>query len=203
MFPAPILPRRMPLDRDSEFALLIEPLLNPAYRFAMHLSHNAEDAEDLIQEAALLALQNFQKFQPGTNFKAWLFRIILNRFCSRRRRDSRVVELDDVVEQKFVDQRRSDGFYTRSSDPATVVVDRIDSAAIHDAISALPHEFCTVCSLYLIEDMSYQEIAESLRIPVGTVRSRLHRGRAILRQELRSQAESRGIVQAVPAFHHA
>jgi RNA polymerase sigma-70 factor, ECF subfamily len=186
---------RTVIDRHDEFVPLLEPLLDPAYRLALHLSRNAADAEDIVQDAALLAFRHFTKFEIGTNFKAWFFRILVNRFYSRFRGAGTLATADVGHEWPLHAAHGDGGCFSRIDDPGVIVQARIESEMISAAIDRLPADFRAVCVLYLIQDLSYRDVAEFLDIPVGTVRSRLHRGRRILQVELRQLAQERGFLR--------
>ncbi|HZF66520.1 MAG TPA: sigma-70 family RNA polymerase sigma factor [Gemmatirosa sp.] len=182
-------------DRHAEFTGLLGPLLDAAYRMALHLARNPADAEDLLQDAALLAFRHFDQFRAGTNFRAWFFRILLNRFYSRyRRRDARIT-FDDQVAATAPVHEGPEGFFSRVARPDAQLLARVDADAITAAIGGLPDDFRAVCTLYLVQDLSYKEIAALLDVPVGTVRSRLHRGRRLLQRALSGLAAERGIIQ--------
>lgn len=180
------------------FEALLTPLLGPAYGAALHLTRNPADAEDLVQEAALLACRGFGSFEQGTNFKAWFFRILANCFYSKyrkRKREGTVVELEDTPELYLYCQTAAVGLHRQTDDPATVVMGKLDTEQVSAAIDALPEEYRVVATMYFMQDFSYQEIADMLGIPVGTVRSRLHRGRHMLQKALWQIAQERGIVR--------
>lgn len=180
-----------------ELETLLLPLLNSAYGTAMHLTRNRADAEDLVQEASLLACRGFGTFEQGTNFKAWFFRILTNCFYSKyrkRKREGTQLELEDSPELYLYCQTAAAGLHARTEDPATAVMSRLDSEQVGSAIDALPEEYRVVATLYFLQDFSYQEIAEVLAVPVGTVRSRLHRGRRMLQKALWTVAQERGII---------
>lgn len=184
-------------DNDVEFTQLLEPLLDAAYGLALHLSRNPADADDVVQEAALLAYRHFARFERGSNFRAWFFRILVNCFYSRYRkgrREQRDLPLDDASELHLFVQSRETGLHAQTADPATLLMSRLDADLITDAIASLPDEFRAVCSLYLVQDLAYKEIASMLELPIGTVRSRLHRGRRLLQRALWSMAVERGII---------
>jgi RNA polymerase sigma-70 factor (ECF subfamily) len=177
------------------FEELLLPLLDAAYGVALHLTRNRADAEDLVQDAALLAFRAFDTFQPGTNFKAWLFRIIYNCHISRYRRRMRLdgmMGLEDASEFYILARMFEAGTPPQGSDPLATTIGRLQSDEVSAALQALPEEYRAVCTMYFIEDFSYQEIAEMLGIPVGTVRSRLHRGRKMLQKRLWQLAEDQG-----------
>jgi RNA polymerase sigma-70 factor (ECF subfamily) len=183
-------------DAGSYDALLL-PLLDSAYGTALHLTRNAADAEDLVQDAALLASRGFASYEQGSNFKAWFFRILTNAFYSKyrkRKREGVQMELQDTPELYLYCQTAAAGLHAGSENPAAVVMDKLDGAMIGTAIDALPDDYRVVATLYFMQDFSYQEIAEVLEVPVGTVRSRLHRGRRILQRALWQVAHDRGII---------
>lgn len=193
------------VSRD-EFSALLEPHMSRAYGVALHLTRNAADAEDLVQEAALLAYRGFATFERGTNFRAWFLRVLTNAFLSgqRKKRPEAVAVSLDEVPSAFI-QRRAHEQVTDESpegrglaggDVARAVVGKLEADQVAAAIDALPEEFRVAAVLYFLDDQSYQSIAETLGVPVGTVRSRLHRGRALLQQRLWRLAEDHGLVAA-------
>lgn len=172
---------------EKTFDALFEPILSPAYGMAYHMTRCREEAEDLVQEAAVQAYRAFHTFQPGTNFKAWFFRILINCFRSayrKRKREPEIMPLDDAPDLYLYLQTANAGLHKRSSNPAALVIGQMSEAQIKRAIEALPEEFRVVSVLYFMEEVSYQEIADILDCPVGTVRSRLHRGRKLLQKAL-------------------
>ena len=182
------------------FEALLRGVVGPALGAALRLTANRQDAEDLVQEAALNAFKSFATFQPGTNFKAWFFRILMNCFYSshrrRRRAEYSVEEMEDAHELYLYERTAEAGLHDRGTDPAKLALGQIAAEDIARALESLPEEYRVVCTMYFIEDFSYQEIADMLGIPVGTVRSRLHRGRRMLQKALWRVAEERGIVPA-------
>ena len=183
-------------SRES-FEQLLTPLLGKAYGLAYSLLGNSAEAEDAVQEAALLAFRNFSSFEPGTNFKAWFFRILTNWCFGRHRQRKRrpgTVEFEEVSPAYLSKQTRAAGLRMPGSDPVGDVVGKLDVEQIRSAIGALPEEFRAVAALYFLEDSSYEEIASVLEVPIGTVRSRLHRGRRMLQKSLWSLAVESGIV---------
>lgn len=182
---------------DADFKSLLEPVLEPAYRTAYHLTRNEADAEELVQEAALLAFKGFGRFKPGTNFKAWFFTILRNRFISiyrKKQREIKTVELEDAPELYMYTKSMESGLSTQTSEPAKYVIEQLDAEQVATALSELPMEFREAATLYFTQDMSYHDIAEVLGVPVGTVRSRLHRGRKLLQEKLWHLAEDYGLV---------
>jgi RNA polymerase sigma-70 factor (ECF subfamily) len=182
------------------FESLLEPLLDAAYGIALRYTQNRADAEDLVQEAALLAFRGFGGFEAGTNFRAWFLRIMTNCFFSKyrkRRRQVAEVDLEEAPELYLYSQTETLGLHTRVEDPASRLMAKLAAEHIEAAIAALPDEYRVVATLYFLQEVSYQEIAEITGIPVGTVRSRLHRGRRLLQKALWVIAEERGIVSAL------
>ena len=182
----------------SEFEALLAGVLEQAYGTAMRLTGNSADAEDLVQDAALLAHRGFGSFTAGSNFRAWFYRILMNRFYSNYRRQRRTgvtVDLEDTPELYLYEQAEAAGLKP-SEDNAAALIDRLDAEAVEQALGALPDEFRAAATLYFMQDLPYQEIAEILDVPIGTVRSRLHRARRMLQKALWMIAQERGIVSA-------
>jgi RNA polymerase sigma-70 factor (ECF subfamily) len=186
-----------PTTVQEAFEALFRPILNMAYGTAVRLTHDRTEAEDLVQDAALLAFRAFGSFQPGTNFKAWFFRILTNAFYSRHRKTKHErdnVSTEDLPALYLYARTAEIGLHSQERDPASALMDKFDTEHVTEALDALPEEYRVVSSLYFIDDLSYQQIAEAIGCPVGTVRSRLHRGRRMLQKALWRIAEERGIV---------
>ncbi len=184
-------------ERESAFEALLAPVLSAAYGAALHMTRNAADAEDLVQEAALLALRGFGTFEQGTNFKAWFFRILTNCFYSKHRKEKRqpsTIDLADAPDLYLYSRSVAEGLPHRGPDPASQLLERLGTEQVTTAIQQLPEEYRVVSSLYFMQDFTYQEIARVLSCPVGTVRSRLHRGRKMLQKALWQLAMDQGIV---------
>jgi RNA polymerase sigma-70 factor (ECF subfamily) len=163
----------------------------------MRLSRNQADAEDLVQEAAFLAYRAFGSFAQGSNFRAWFLKILTNCHYSKLRREkSRPVtsDLDDTPDLYLYARSGQAGFPTQGPDPAAELLEKLGTERIAAAMARLPDEYRVVSTLYFMEDLSYEEIAQVLECPVGTVRSRLHRGRKMLQKALWRIAEEDGIV---------
>jgi len=187
----------MSRERQRQFEALLTPVLGPAYGAAFHMTRSREDAEDLIQDASLQAFRAFDSFEPGTNFKAWFFRILTNLFYQRyrrRRREPQIAPLEDASELYLYIQASRAGVREDTENPAERVLGALDTEAVGRAIEALPEEYRVVAALYFMEEFSYQEIADMVGCPVGTVRSRLHRGRRMLQKALWGIAAERGVV---------
>ncbi|MDQ3995993.1 MAG: sigma-70 family RNA polymerase sigma factor [Gemmatimonadota bacterium] len=184
---------------DADFDMLIRNVLGPAFGTALRMTGNRQDAEDLVQEASLAAYRGFVTFQPGTNFKAWFFRIMMNCYLTSRRRARQETSMQDLEDSHaaYLFMRTAEaGLHARFDDPAGATIGQMAQEDVASALKALPEEFRVVCTLYFMEDLAYQEIADILRLPVGTVRSRLHRGRKMLQKRLWAVAEDQGIVRA-------
>jgi RNA polymerase sigma factor (sigma-70 family) len=157
--------------------MLAIPLLNSTYNFARWIVRNDHDAEDLVQETYLKALGNFSSFRSGTNFRAWIFRILRNTFLnSRPKLDCRMTVELNCDEPSLVT--------TDPEDPESLLIEKSTAAAIWDAIEHLPRSSREVILLSDVEDFAYREIAEILGVPIGTVMSRLARARSAVRRAL-------------------
>ena len=167
-----------PLAGFEELAM---PLFDSLYNFARWLVHNSNDAEDLVQETYLKALRSFGSFQPGTNFRAWIFQILRNTFltsCSKlERRMTVALDSEDDGPELAVD----------TETPETILMNRSNSQLVQRAIDDLPVHYRETLLLCEVEEMSYQEIAEILSIPIGTVMSRLARARKAVREIVHSE----------------
>ena len=187
-------------DRAARFEACLTPVLGLAYGTALHMLGHREDAEDLVQEAALRAYSAFDAFQEGTNFKAWFFKIMTHLVLNRARRQRREpvtgqVDLDEG-DLSLYDRTRRSGLPCRGDDPAASVLGKMEAETIVAALEALPDDYRLVASLYFMGSFSYQEIAEMAGCPIGTVRSRLSRGRKLLQKALWETAVDRGLVSA-------
>jgi len=186
----------------AAFEVLFLGVVDSAFGTALRLIRNRADAEDLVQEAALLAFRGFGSFQPGTNFTAWFFRILMNCFYSRHRVSKRrpsTVDWDDTPDLYLYARSGETGFPTGGPDPAAELLERLGAEQVASAIERLPEEYRIVSTLYFMEDLTYEEIGHALDCPIGTVRSRLHRGRKMLQKALWQVAHEAGIVTPVPA----
>jgi len=183
---------------DQEFETMLVAILDSAYRLALRLTGESGDAEDLVQEAALRAFRFRHTFQRGTSFKAWFYRIVVNQFyTTTRRKHVTTTPLDELTDAHdiFMYARSAEaGLLPAAADPSDGVIARMAEDDVARALASLPEEFRTVATLYFMDDLSYQEIADILDVPIGTVRSRLHRGRHMLQKQLWRIAEELGIV---------
>ena len=172
--------------------------LDALYRTALRMTRSEEEAEDLVQETYIRAFRFQEQFEAGTNLKAWLFRILTNTFINQfRRRKSRpqTTELDDVDESALYRHMTGASAASTAAEPEAVVLDRVVDSEVTKALEELPEKFRTVVLLD-VEGFSYKEMAEMLHVPIGTVMSRLHRGRKFLQKRLYDLARDRGIAAA-------
>ena len=169
--------------------------LDALYRTALRMTRSEADAEDLVQETYIRAFRFKDQFTLGTNMKAWLFRILTNTFINTYRRKAAqpdVTDLDGVDEFSLYRRMADDRAASSSPDPEAELLSRVVDTEVTDALEELPEKFRTTVLLD-VEGFSYKEIAEMLSIPIGTVMSRLHRGRKFLQKRLYDLARERGI----------
>jgi RNA polymerase sigma-70 factor, ECF subfamily len=160
-------------------------LADQVYRVARHLSNSREDAEELVQETYARAFRSWRSYTPGTNLRAWLLRILTNLNIDRGRRSQRAPQTQALEANDYYlyDKLSADGDGGQPADEERVV-ERLSQDDIVTALATVPHDFRDVIVLVDIGDFSYQDAAQILDIPIGTVMSRLHRGRRILKREL-------------------
>ncbi|CAN5115681.1 RNA polymerase sigma factor SigR [soil metagenome] len=190
---------RSAADIAAEKSALFEeqalPFMDQLYAAAMRMTRNPADAADLVQETCVKAFQAFAQFQQGTNLKAWLYRIQTNTFINNYRKNQRnpyqgtIDDLEDwqLGNAESVTQSTS----TRSAEAEAI--DHLPDSAVKDALQSIPEDFRLAVYFADVEGFSYQEIADIMKTPVGTVMSRLHRGRRMLREKLADYARERGI----------
>jgi RNA polymerase sigma-70 factor (ECF subfamily) len=180
----------MDTQNDSgSFEELAMPLFARLYNFAHWLTQDRDEAEDLVQEACMKALKGFGSFRQGTNFRAWMYRILKNTFLtSRAGLRATTVSLDD--EDESVAEPIARGT------PESILISSSDQQAIQAALEELPLQYREVILLCDVEEMSYQEIAATLAIPIGTVMSRLSRGRKAMRASL-NEASIRSAARSI------
>lgn len=180
-----------PNTLHEAFARDAIPHMDALYNFALRMTRNPDDASDLVQETYLKAYRFFHKFEQGTNCKAWLFKILKNTYINTYRKNAstpQTVEYDEI--EDFYELIRSDR--SDSNNPQEKLFDNLLDDDIVRALESLPEDFRTVVLLCDIEGFTYEEIAEFADCPVGTVRSRLHRGRKLLHEKLSLVAGKRG-----------
>jgi len=170
---------------SSDFSLF-ERHIDALYRSALRLTRKPEDAEDLVQETYLRAYRYRNRFKPGTNEKAWLFTIMTNVFRNKlRKRPAPEDSIDEPgTDFSIYDQMRRDGMPVHLMSPEEIIVDRGFGAEVKRALEELPVPMRMVVVLVDVEDFSYKEVASILEIKIGTVMSRLHRGRQALQKKL-------------------
>jgi RNA polymerase sigma-70 factor (ECF subfamily) len=181
---------------QATFAEQAMPLMSSLYSAALRMTRNAADAEDLVQETYLRAYRGFGNFQEGTNLKAWMYRILTNTYINAYRAKKRRFEETDLDEtEDLYLYRRLGGLESaqlgRSAEDE--LLDYFTETEVKDAIEALPEQFRMAVVLADVEGFSYKEIAQILDVPIGTVMSRLHRGRKALQKQLYEFAVSRGL----------
>lgn len=172
---------------EADFQTEAMPHLDALYRYALRLTRNDKDAEDLVQDTFLRAFRFWGNYQQGTNCKAWLFRIMKNLFLNKidkRKRSPDPTSLDDTEEWYLYSQLKEAGPDAVREDPASIFELKDWTEQIQEAIQRLPEDFREPLVLFDGEGMSYQEIADLLELPIGTVRSRLNRARKKLQQDL-------------------
>jgi RNA polymerase sigma-70 factor (ECF subfamily) len=170
--------------------------LDSLYRTALRMTRNPEDADDLVQDTLVRGFRFYDRYQPGTNFRAWLFRILTNTYInSYRKKQARPQEssLDDTEEFFLYNQLANQG--EAADKVEDTVLDQLGADAIQRAIDELPPQFRTTVQLADVEGLSYQEVAEALNIAKGTVMSRLFRGRRLLQRALWDQARMAGYAE--------
>jgi RNA polymerase sigma-70 factor (ECF subfamily) len=173
------------------------PLLPSLYGAAIRLTRNPTDAEDLVQETYLRAYRGFRGFQEGTNLKAWLYRILTNSYINtyrKKQREPQTVDGPEDIDEWYLYDRLGGQNVEGSAEEK--VLDKIPDQAVKDAVESLPERFRLPVLLADVEGFSYKEIAEIMDTPIGTVMSRLHRGRKALEKALWETAKERGFVDA-------
>jgi RNA polymerase sigma-70 factor, ECF subfamily len=179
----------------ARFERDVVPLLPGLYGAALRMTRNKADAEDLVQETYLRAYRGFAGFEEGTNLKAWLYRILTNSFINtyrKKQREPQIVEGPDDIDDWYLYDRLGGRNVEESAE--NEVLDAIPDADVKAALESLPENFRLAVLLADVEGFSYKEIAEIMDVPIGTVMSRLHRGRKALERALWDTARERGLV---------
>ncbi|MBD3181850.1 sigma-70 family RNA polymerase sigma factor [Candidatus Poribacteria bacterium] len=176
-------------EKKREFEEIAIQYMDSLYSAALRMTRDGNEAEDLVQDAYLRAYRFFDKFEKGTNFKAWLFKILKNIYINKYRKRSKMPQMVEVSDVEVV------GELSDTYTPENEIFDKLLDDDLTSAIEDLPEEFRFAIILSDVEGLSYKEIANVLDIPIGTVMSRLHRGRKLLRESLKDYAEKRGFAK--------
>jgi len=179
--------------KHAEFEHEALPHMDVLYNFALRTTGNADDARDLLQETYLKAYRFWDKYEKGTNIRAWLFRIMKNSYINRYRKETKEPDKVDYNSvENFYNSIRSD--QTDPNDLEEKIFGGLLGDEVAKALESIPEDFRTVVILCDIEGLTYEEIAEFIECPIGTVRSRLHRGRKLLQAKLLEYAKTQGIL---------
>ncbi len=185
---------------DDELRALFEeqalPFIDQLYAAGMRMTRNPSDAQDLVQETYVKAFSAFRQFQQGTNLKAWLYRILTNTFINsyrKKQRDPYKNTIDDLEDWQLGEAVSTTSASRVSRSAEAEAIDHLPDSTVKEALQSIPEDFRLAVYLADVEGFSYQEIADIMKTPVGTVMSRLHRGRRLLRDRLTGYAEERGI----------
>ncbi|WP_203135917.1 sigma-70 family RNA polymerase sigma factor [Microbacterium sp. JZ31] len=189
-------PEATPRRQFEEQAL---PFMDQLYGAAMRMTRNPSDAADLVQETFVKAFASWASFTQGTNLKAWLYRILTNTYINTYRKKQREPyqgTIDDLEDWQLGGAESTTAMSSRSAEAEAI--DHMPASVVKDALQSIPDDFRMAVYLADVEGFAYQEIADIMKTPIGTVMSRLHRGRRLLRDLLKDYAAERGIQAAAP-----
>jgi RNA polymerase sigma-70 factor (ECF subfamily) len=190
-------PTDQPQDARAQFEEQALPFMDQLYAAAMRMTRNPADAADLVQETFVKAFASWKTFTQGTNLKAWLYRILTNTYINTYRKKQREPyqgTIDDLEDWQLGGAESTTATSTRSAEAEAI--DHMPASVVKDALQSIPEDFRLAVYLADVEGFAYQEIADIMKTPIGTVMSRLHRGRRMLRELLADYAKERGIQSA-------
>jgi len=195
VFPLVAVVSRGARKKQAEFEAEALPHMDVLYNFALRTTGNENDAQDLLQETYLKAFRFWDKYEKGTNIRAWLFRIMKNSYINRYRKETKEPDKVDYDEiENFYNTIRAES--TDPNDLQQKLFGNLLGDEVTKALESLPDDFRTVVILCDIEGLTYEEIAEFVECPIGTVRSRLHRGRKLLQAKLYEYAKKQGVIKS-------
>lgn len=192
----------MALKRDSgrstreSFEREVMPHLDSIYSMALRLARNREDASDLVQDTILRAYRFFHQYTPGTNSRAWVLTILFNNFRNGYRKSGR--EQVSQTEDEFTERLEAESLAADQSrsDPESLAFANVMAPEVTAALDAIPEDFRVALLLVDVEELSYREVSDVLEVPVGTIKSRVSRGRSLLREALLSSVQKKGLKRA-------
>lgn len=193
-------PEETTQERTARFEAEALQHLDQLYSAALRMTRNPADAEDLVQEAFAKAFASFHQYRPGTNLKAWLYRILTNTYINtyrKKQRQPQQAATDEIEDWQLARAEAHSSTGLRSAE--TEALDHLPDSDVKRALQAVPEDFRMAVYYADVEGFAYKEIAEIMGTPIGTVMSRLHRGRRILRHQLEDYARERGLIPAATA----